>query len=82
MYLSLAAISMLWTKGDSLAVAASYWAGAWQPDVASVYLLLRYPHVDQNMRRIMYGFVAGALLVAVIGVGQLPPWRTCTRLRK
>lgn len=64
-YLGLAAISMLWTKGDSLAVAASYWAGL-AADVASVYLLLRYPHVDQNMRRIMYGFVAGALLVAVI----------------
>ncbi len=65
MYLGLAAISMLWTKGDSLAVAAGYWA-ALVAEVASVYLLLRYPQVDQNARRIMYGFVAGALLVALI----------------
>jgi exopolysaccharide production protein ExoQ len=64
-YLGLAAVSMLWTKGDSLSVAGSYWAGV-AANVASVYLLLRYPQVDQNTRRIMYGFVAGALVVAVI----------------
>lgn len=64
-YLGLAASSLMWTTAGSLAVAAAYWAGS-VADVATVYLLLRYSPVKENARRIMYGFLAGAAVVAMV----------------
>lgn len=64
-YLGFAALSLMWTTSNSLAVAGGYWAGT-AADVATVYLLLRYPPVEENARRVMYGFIAGIAVVALI----------------
>jgi exopolysaccharide production protein ExoQ len=64
-YLGLAAVSLLWTTTNSLAVAAGYWA-ATASDVVAIWLLLRYEPVEQNAIRIMQGFIVGAAIVAII----------------
>jgi O-antigen ligase len=64
-YLSLAALSLLWTTTNSTSVAAGYWA-AMAADVVAIWLLLRYQPVEQNAVRIMQGFIVGAATVAII----------------
>src|SRR5579871_765070 len=65
LYLALAGISILWTSSSSRGVAAAYWAGL-VAEVLAVYLLLRRPAVDDNARRMMRGFIIGAMLLAVV----------------
>jgi O-antigen ligase len=64
-YLVLAVVSLGWTTTNSLVVALGYWAGM-TADVASIWLLLRYEPLEDNVIRVMRGFIAGAALVAVI----------------
>ncbi len=64
-YLGLAAVSLVWTTTNSLSVATGYWA-ATVSDVVAIWLLLRYQPVEQNVIKIMQGFILGAALVAVI----------------
>jgi O-antigen ligase len=71
MYLGVAGISLFWTVGDSLAIAAAYWIGL-VADVVAVYLLLRYPPVEENARRMMCGFIIGAFFVAIIAWAAPP----------
>jgi hypothetical protein len=65
LYLVLAGVSLTWTTTYSVGVASAYWAAV-VADVATVWLLLRYPSVQENVAGIMKGFVAGAAAVAII----------------
>jgi len=64
-YLALAGFSILWTSSSSPAIAAGYWAGL-VAEVFAVYLLLRQPPVEDNARRMMRGFIVGALALAIV----------------
>jgi hypothetical protein len=64
-YLGLAAVSLIWTTTNSVAVAAGYWA-AMAADVVAIWLLLRFGPIHQNATRLMHGFIAGTAVVAVI----------------
>lgn len=65
LYLGLAGASLAWTTTNSVPVAAAYWA-ATCADVVAIWMLLRYPPVQENTIRIMHGFITGAAVVAVI----------------
>ncbi len=65
LYLALSLASLAWTTTNSVLVAAGYWLGM-AADVLSTWMLLRYEPIQQNMARIMYGYIVGAMLIAVI----------------
>ncbi len=65
LYLALAGVSLFWTTTASLTVEVGYWAGL-LADVAAVYLLLRYEPVEENVRRIIHGYLLGVSLVAIL----------------
>ena len=64
LYLTFAGLSLLWTAA-SPGIATGYWIGI-ACDVTSVYLLLRYPNVEDHAGRIMAGFVIGTVIVATV----------------
>ncbi len=64
-YLGLSAASLTWIQASSPAVAASYWL-AMAAEVGTIYLLLSCEPVEVNAVRVMYGFIGGAAVVALI----------------
>jgi exopolysaccharide production protein ExoQ len=64
-YLGLAAVSLLWTSAKSPNVAAVYCAGT-AAEVALIALVLRYEPTEEDIRRVMSGFIVGAALVALV----------------
>jgi O-antigen ligase len=64
-YLALAGLSLFWTSSSSPTIAAAYWTQL-VAEVLAVYLPLRQPPVEDNARRMMRGFIAGALVLAVL----------------
>jgi O-antigen ligase len=64
-FISLAAISLLWSETPSIIVALGYWA-AMASDVALVLLLVRVDGAEYAGESLLKGFVCGAGLLGVI----------------
>ncbi len=64
-FISLAAISLLWSETPSIVVALGYWA-AMVSDVALVLLLVRVDGAEYAVESLLKGFVCGAGLLCVI----------------
>jgi exopolysaccharide production protein ExoQ len=63
-FLLLALFSLLWTAAP-IEAAAAYWA-AWATDIATIWFVLREGVAEERADAIMYGFIWGAILVALI----------------
>lgn len=64
-YVALAGISLMWTAAGSLSAAVAYWAGT-AAEVAVVVLLLSDEPIENNVERIMQGFIGGAGFLVLI----------------